>query len=206
VNGFTIAGNAFVRRAGPSTGARMLGALLAAVVLCSAGAFALRQAGANFGARPPTPGSVGPSRGSDRPPSVTPPAAKHHVTFRPGANLPDRPVTEFTMGYLGRVADIYGGDLIVSYGTAGDHGQRSFHYSGHAADIGMATNHSHNDSKVGDAIMRACLIAAGVAPTEAERLAVAGGLVVRRPPGMVVECIWKVADHHDHVHIAAAPR
>jgi len=131
---------------------------------------------------------------------------KHQIIIRDGANLPGTPLTPETTDYLQKVVDIVGRDLVVSYGSAGDHGASSYHYGGHAADIGMADNGSSNDSEVGDAIMRACLIVAGDPPADAERLAAGGGLIKRYPDGLTVECIWKVADHHDHVHIAVAPR
>ena len=70
----------------------------------------------------------------------------------------------------------------------------------------MHDNGSRNDSAVGDRIMRACLIAAGRPEDEATRTARRGGLIDLRPPGRSIECIWKVENHHDHVHIAAAPR
>jgi hypothetical protein len=145
--------------------------------------------------------------GKHKPTKTQAPAkGKYKIEIRPGANLPGRPITDFTMAYLEKVAGIYGGDLVVSYGTAGNHVEHSFHYSGHAADIGMGNNGSHDDSDVGDRIMRACLIAMGMDDAEATRIGKKGALIHRDVPGMTVECIWKVADHHDHVHIAASPR
>jgi hypothetical protein len=145
--------------------------------------------------------------GKHKPTKTQAPAqGKHKIRIRPGANLAGQPITDFTMAYLEKVAGIYGDDLVVSYGTAGNHVEHSFHYSGHAADIGMGNNGSHDDSEVGDRIMRACLIAMGMDDAEATRIGKKGALIHRDVPGMTVECIWKVADHHDHVHIAASPR
>lgn len=190
----------------PTSGERLAGAVVAGVVIVASITFVLDRAGVlDLGAK--LPGSGTAATAAPHQPGKSPaPARKYHVTLRKGANLPGQPITAFTMNYLEKVAEIYGGDLVVSYGTAGTHVTNSYHYTGHAADIGMGSNGSHNDSAVGDRIMRACLIAAGQTPAEATRTAKRGGNFTLRPPGLSIQCIWKVKDHHDHVHIAARPR
>lgn len=188
----------------PTSGQRLAGGIVAFVLFVASLAFALDRIGVvDIGdVLPRTTATAAPGQ----PGRTTAPKGRYDVKLRPGANLPGQPITAFTMAYLEKVAGIYGGDLVVSYGTAGRHVPTSFHYAGHAADIGMHDNGAKNDSAVGDRIMRACLIAAGRAPDEATRTARRGGLIDLRPPGLSVECIWKVDNHHDHVHIAAAPR
>jgi hypothetical protein len=192
----------------PTSGQRLAGGIVAFVLFVAFLGFALDRAGViDLGAKLPKSGATA-TAAPHKPgqPATAAAPGQYHVTLRPGANLPGQPITAFTMAYLEKVAGIYGGDLGVSYGTAGNHVTHSFHYSGHAADIGMHDNGSHNDSEVGDRIMRACLIAGGESSADAARTAQRGGLIDLRPPGLSIECIWKVADHHDHVHIAAAPR
>jgi hypothetical protein len=190
----------------PTSGERRAGALLALVLFVGSIVFVLNRGGV-LDLSTPLPPSGATATGAPQKPGMSPaPAGKYHVTLRRGANLSGQPITAFTMKYLEKVAEIYGGDLVVSYGTAGQHVSKSFHYTGHAADIGMHDNGSRNDSDVGDRIMRACLIAAGQTVAEATRNAKRGGLITLRPRGLTVQCIWKVKNHHDHVHIAARPR
>jgi hypothetical protein len=132
------------------------------------------------------------------------------VQIAPGANLPGRPLAPETVAFVARVAGIYGKPLIVTTGT--NHSYYtvnhtvSDHASGHAADIGMATNDGTNDGPVGDEIMIACLIAAGTDPTQAARAARQGGLYTVEHDGLRIQCIWKTdqgGNHHTHVHIGA---
>jgi hypothetical protein len=135
------------------------------------------------------------------------------VQIAPGANLPGRPLAPETVAFVARVAGIYGKPLIVTTGT--NHSYYtvnhtvSDHASGHAADIGMATNDGTNDGPVGDQIMTACLIAAGTDPNQAARAARQGGLYTLEHDGLRIQCIWKTdqgGNHHNHVHIGARPR
>jgi len=113
---------------------------------------------------------------------------------------------------LARVASIYGKPLVVTTGTNHSYytvnGTVSDHASGHAADIGMAANGGTNDGLVGDQIMTACLIAAGIDPNQAARDAQRGGLYTLEHDGLRIQCIWKTdegGNHHDHDHIGARP-
>ncbi|MGZ6639068.1 MAG: hypothetical protein ACXVII_40280 [Solirubrobacteraceae bacterium] len=134
------------------------------------------------------------------------------VQIAPGANVPGRPLTPETLAFVARVAGIYGKPLIVTTGTNHDYytvnGTVSDHASGHAADIGMAANTGTNDGPVGDQIMTACLIAAGIPHAQAAHAARGGGLFTLERDGLRIQCIWKTdqgGDHHDHVHIGARP-
>jgi hypothetical protein len=197
----------------PSGTEKLVGGLIALVAVCGLIAWVLNGAGViDLGSSLPHGGATATATAKPQPGKTQGPVrGKYAIKLRPGANLPGKPITDFTMDYLRDVAGVYGGDLVVSYGTAGTHVERSFHYSGHAADIGMGDNGSHNDSDVGDRIMRACLIVMGMDEAQATRIGKEGALIHQRVPArngrpaMTVECIWKVKDHHDHVHVAAAP-
>ena len=134
------------------------------------------------------------------------------VRIAPGANLPGRPLAPETVAFLARVAALYGRPLIVTTGTNHPRltvdGLVSDHADGHAADLGMAANGGADDSPVGDALMTACLVAAGIAPARAAADARAGGLYTLDHDGLRIQCIWKTylgGNHHNHVHIGARP-
>ena len=134
------------------------------------------------------------------------------VKIAPGANLPDQPLAPETLAFVARVAGIYGKPLVVTTGTNHDYytvsGTVSDHASGHAADIGMAANGGTIDGPVGDQIMTACLVAAGMDPTQASRAARHGGLYTLEHDGLRIQCIWKTnqgGNHHNHVHVGARP-
>ena len=134
------------------------------------------------------------------------------VQIAPGANDPGKPITPVTMAFLVKVAGIYGHLLICTTGTNHSYltvnGNVSDHASGHACDFGMVANGGTDDGPVGDAIMTACLIAAGDQPVLAHEEAVQGGLYTRYHDGLRIQCIWKTyegGNHHNHVHIGAAP-
>jgi hypothetical protein len=132
------------------------------------------------------------------------------VIIAPGANNPGEPITPVTLGFLQQVAGIYGKAIICTTGTNHSYltvdGTVSDHASGHACDFGMAANGGSDDGPVGDALARACLIAAGVNPVEATAEADAGGLYTYEHNGLRIQCIWKTnegGNHHNHVHIGA---
>lgn len=134
------------------------------------------------------------------------------VIIAPGANDPGRPITPVTLAFLAKVAGIYGHTIICTTGTNHSYltvnGNVSDHTTGHACDFGMVANGGTNDGPVGDGIMAACLIAAGDPPVQATEEANAGGLYTRYHDGLRIQCIWKTyegGDHHNHVHIGAAP-
>jgi hypothetical protein len=135
-----------------------------------------------------------------------------NVTIAPGANLPGQPVQPDTLAFLAQVAGIYGKTMICTTGTNHSKytvdGNVSDHYSGHACDFGMNANGGADDSPIGDAITRACLIVAGDSPALAAQEAVGGGLFTRVHNGLRIQCIWKTyegGNHHNHVHIGAHP-
>ena len=132
------------------------------------------------------------------------------VRIAPGANLPGRPLAPETVAFLQRVAALLGHELVVTTGTNHSRytvdGRVSDHADGHAADLGMAANGGSDDSPVGDRIMAACLIAAGVPADRAIVIARAGGLYTLEHDGLRVQCIWKTdqgGNHHHHVHVGA---
>jgi hypothetical protein len=132
------------------------------------------------------------------------------VTIAAGANLPGRPIAAETLGFLARVAGLYGHAIVCTTGTNHNQftvdGNVSDHFDGHACDLGMVANHGTNDGPVGDAIATACLTAAGDPPATAAREAHTGGLWTRDHDGLRIQCIWKTdagGNHHDHVHVGA---
>ena len=85
-------------------------------------------------------------------------------------------------------------------------GRVSDHADGHAAGLGMAANGGADDSPVGDRMMAACLVAAGMSSEDAAELARSGGLYTLEHGGLRVQCIWRTnagGNHHDHVHAGA---
>jgi hypothetical protein len=134
------------------------------------------------------------------------------VIMAPGANLPGQPVQQETLDFLARVAGIYGKTLICTTGTNHSYltvdGLVSDHATGHACDFGMVANGGTDNGTVGDAIARACLIAAGDLPLDATEEAAVGGLYTKLHDGLRIQCIWKTdegGNHHNHVHIGARP-
>jgi len=134
------------------------------------------------------------------------------VIFSPNANLPGQPVTPETMGFLSYTAGIYGRPLVCTTGTNHSKytvdGNVSDHFSGHACDFGMAANGGTDDGPIGDAVMAACLVAAGDPPEVASVEARTGGLYTRERNGLRIQCIWKTdqgGNHHNHVHMGANP-
>jgi hypothetical protein len=69
----------------------------------------------------------------------------------------------------------------------------------------MIRNHGTNDGPVGDVIMAAALVEAGLTRADAIAKAKAGGLFTLVHAGLRIQCIWKAPDHHDHVHIGVRP-
>lgn len=134
------------------------------------------------------------------------------VKIAPDANFPGQPIQPVTIRFLERMAGIAGRELVVTTGTRHSvstvNGNRSDHADGYAADLGMTANGGTDDSPVGDRIMAACLIAAGVARDRAIQMARAGGLYTLVHAGLRIQCIWKTyagGNHHNHVHAAARP-
>jgi hypothetical protein len=62
--------------------------------------------------------------------------------------------------YVGAMAGLAGRPIVVTTGTNDSQfttsGSVSDHWSGYAADIGMAANGATDDSPIGDRIMTAC--------------------------------------------------
>jgi hypothetical protein len=127
------------------------------------------------------------------------------VEVLPGANRPGVPITPFTMQFLREMAGIAGVKAVVSTGT--DHskftssGNVSDHWDGHAGDLGTAYNSVRNL----DRLCAACLILGGTSPGRAEAMARDGGLWTLEHKGRRIQCIWRSADHYDHLHAAARP-
>jgi hypothetical protein len=109
------------------------------------------------------------------------------------ANLRGHPLAPETMGFLQRVAAIYGRPLVVTTGTNHPRhtvdGRVSDHADGHAADLGMVANGGSDDSPVGDRIMAACVVAGGLAPDRALSIAQRGGLYTLEHDGLRIQCI-----------------
>lgn len=134
------------------------------------------------------------------------------VVVAPGANRPGVPLTPVILDYVRAMAGLYGKPIVISTGTNHSQltvdGNVSDHWDGHAADLGMAANGGTIDGPVGDKLMTACLVLAGVSPTTAASDASLGGLFTMVHDGLRIQCIWKTyegGDHHNHVHVGVRP-
>jgi hypothetical protein len=134
------------------------------------------------------------------------------VIVAPNANLPGRPISQMTLDYLSRMAAMLGKPIVITTGTNHSKftvdGKISDHFSGHAADIGMAANGGTDDSPVGDAIMTCALRLAGLGKADAEAKARGGGLFTFTRGALRIQCIWKTnlgGNHHNHVHVGVRP-
>ena len=131
------------------------------------------------------------------------------VIVAAGANLPGKPIQPMTLKYVEQMAALLRRPITITTGTNHSEftvdGNVSDHFTGHAADIGMAANGGTNDGPVGDRIMEAALVLAGVAAATARAEARTGGLFNNRRNGMHIQCIWKAPHHHDHVHVGVRP-
>jgi hypothetical protein len=134
------------------------------------------------------------------------------VIVAPGANLPGKPIQSMTLRYVERMAALIHKPITITTGT--NHpkltadGNVSDHFTGHAADIGMAANGGTDDGPVGDRIMEAALVLAGVPAGTAHAEAQAGGLFTNIHDSMRIQCIWKTSNggnHHNHVHVGVRP-
>jgi Putative peptidoglycan binding domain len=134
------------------------------------------------------------------------------VIIAPGANRPGRPIQPMTLEYVERMAALLHKPITITTGTNYSEltvdDNVSDHFSGHAADIGMASNGGAEDSPVGDRIMEAALVLAGVPAATAHAEARAGGLFTNTHDNMRIQCIWKTANggnYHNHVHVGVRP-
>jgi hypothetical protein len=134
------------------------------------------------------------------------------VTVAAGANRPGVPLAPDLLRYVAAMAGLYGKLIVISTGTNHSQytvdGNVSDHWTGHGADLGMIANGGSDDSPVGDRIMTACLVVAGVPPPQAAREAQQGGLYTLHRSGLRIQCIWKTyegGNHHNHVHIGVQP-
>ena len=160
-------------------------------------------------------GALGINEPVTEPTPVTHPDEVLHggqVIIAPGANLPGQPIEAMTLDYVARMAAFIGKPITITTGTnhskMSASGKVSDHFSGHAADIGMFANGGTDDSPVGDKIMEAALLQAGVAPDVAPGQANGGGLFTFTHGGQRIQCIWKTnegGNHHNHVHVGVRP-
>jgi Putative peptidoglycan binding domain len=134
------------------------------------------------------------------------------VIIAPGANKPGQPIQPMTLKYVEQMAALLHKPITITKGTnhpeLGVDGSVSDHFTGHAADIGMAANGGTDDSPVGDRIMEAALVLAGFPAAEAHADAQRGGLFTTTHENMRIQCIWKTSNggnHHDHVHVGVRP-
>lgn len=130
------------------------------------------------------------------------------VTVAPGADRPGASIQPIVVQYVAAMAGLADRPIVITTGTNHSQytvdGNVSDHWDGHAADLGMAANGGTDDSPVGDLLMTACLVLAGVPPDEANVDAHAGGLYTLVHGGLRVQCIWKTdagGNHHNHVHV-----
>jgi hypothetical protein len=131
------------------------------------------------------------------------------VKIAAGANVPGKPMAEMTIDYVARMAARFGKPITISTGTNHskftDNGSVSEHFTGQAADMGMFANGGTIDGPVGDEIMEAALVLAGVSTSVAPGQARGGGLFTLTHEGKRIQCIWKAKGHHNHVHVGVRP-
>jgi hypothetical protein len=134
------------------------------------------------------------------------------VVVAAGANKPNQPIQPMVLDYVKRMSAMIGKPITITTGTNHDKlttsGNVSDHFSGHAADIGMAANGGTNDGPVGDRIMEAALVLAGFSRAQARADARQGGLFNSTHDGKRIQCIWKTnvgGNHHNHVHVGVRP-
>jgi len=134
------------------------------------------------------------------------------VTLAPGADRPGVTTKPIVVRYVGAMAGLAGRPIVITTGTNHSQfttsGSVSDHWSGYAADIGMAANGDRDDGPVGDRIMAACLVLAGVPRERAIAQARGGGLFTLTHRGLRIQCIWKTyagGNHHNHVHVGVRP-
>jgi Putative peptidoglycan binding domain len=134
------------------------------------------------------------------------------VIIGPNANKPGQPISAMTLNYVERMAAFLNRPLTITTGTNHNTlavgGNVSEHSTGHAVDLGMAANGGTIDGPVGDRIMEAALILAGVPAAKARAEAQGGGLFNNTRDSMRIQCIWKTnvgGNHHDHVHVGVRP-
>jgi hypothetical protein len=134
------------------------------------------------------------------------------VIIAPGANLPGKPIHPMTLRYVERMAALIHKSITITAGT--NHSEFivddnvADHLAGHAADIGMTANGGTEDSPVGDRIMEAALVLAGVPAATAHAEAQAGGLFTNTRDNLRIQCAWKTTNggnHHNHVHVGVLP-
>lgn len=131
-----------------------------------------------------------------------------HVKIAPGANLNGHSIKKPVLDFLGRVSVRLNKEIVVTTGTNHDKfttdGNISDHFVGMATDLGMIANGGSDDSPVGDRLMEAVLIEAGVPPSTAKDHAKKGGLFNEHRNGFRIQAIWKTnqgGNHHNHVHV-----
>lgn len=134
------------------------------------------------------------------------------VTVAPGADRPGVSVQPIVVQYLAAMAGLAGRPIVITTGTNHNRltvdGNVSDHWDGHAADLGMAANGGTDDGPIGDTLMTACLVLAGVPPDHARSQAIAGGLYTLDHAGLRIQCIWRTnagGNHHNHVHVGVRP-
>jgi len=130
------------------------------------------------------------------------------VVIAPGANRPGVPMQPLTLRFVAQMAGLYGKPITITTGTNHSqytvNGNVSDHWDGYGADMGMVANGGADGSPVGDRMMAACLMAAGVPEGRAAQQARRGGLYTLTNDGLRIQCIWKTdagGNHHNHVHV-----
>jgi len=134
------------------------------------------------------------------------------VIMAPNANKAGQAMQPMILDYVAKMAAMLGKPITVTCGTNHDkmtaNGKVSDHFSGHAADIGMAANGGTLNGPVGDRIMEIALLLAGHTAADAHAKATAGGLYNTTLANQRIQCIWKTdvgGNHHDHVHVGVRP-
>lgn len=134
------------------------------------------------------------------------------ATLAPGADRAGATTKPIVLRYVGAMSGLIGRPIVITTGTNHSQfttsGSVSDHWTGYAADIGMAANGDRDDGPIGDRIMTACLILAGVPRERAVTQARGGGLFTLTYRGLRLQCIWKTyagGNHHNHVHVGVRP-
>lgn len=131
------------------------------------------------------------------------PSGGGRVRVAAGANRPGVNVRPVVTRFLSQAAGIAGIPITITTGTNHNRmtttGNVSDHWDGHAGDIAVPV-----DSRRGDVIAAAVLMAAGVPRGRAVQMARHGGAFTLHHGGHRIQIIWKSyvgGNHHDHVHV-----
>jgi hypothetical protein len=134
--------------------------------------------------------------------------ARGKVVVVAGADRPGVKTHRWVLDFLALAAGQLAKTIFVTTGSnhsiMSSSGLRSDHADGNAADLGSVKNGFEVDGKGGDALAKACARVLGVG------VQAVTGTYERHTwrhgdKTYSVQVLWKVAGHHDHVHVGVRP-